>query len=151
MSCRMRTSRAVLSPSMKTGRPLIISIAAARSEKWKKPSLAGCAARSPGSNSNLRRRRARCRKNATNSPKGPSGLSAGRPHIRQDQRDILDDLKIGLASVQNPSAEQLPDEKQAGRRVLIVDHDENALIALKRLLGEASYHTTTARGGLRAL
>lgn len=69
----------------------------------------------------------------------------------QDERDIMGALKIGLAGVQNPSAEQLPDEKQAGRRVLIVDHDENALIALKRLLGEARYDTTTARGGLRAL
>ena len=69
----------------------------------------------------------------------------------QDERDIMGALKIGLAGVQNPSAEQLPDEKQAGRRVLIVDHDENALIALKRLPGEARYDTTTARGGLRAL
>ena len=57
----------------------------------------------------------------------------------ENERDILDDRKIGLASV------------QGRRRVLIVDHDENALIALKRLVGEPRYDTTTARGGLIAL
>ena len=69
----------------------------------------------------------------------------------QDERGILDVLKMGRAVVQNPSTEQLPDEEQAGRRVLVVDHDENVLIALKQLLGEAGYDTTTARGGLKAL
>jgi CheY-like chemotaxis protein len=58
---------------------------------------------------------------------------------------------MGRAAVHNPSAEQLPDEEQAGRRVLVVDQDENALIALKQLLGEADYDTTTARSGLKAL
>ena len=58
---------------------------------------------------------------------------------------------MGRVAVQNPTAEQLPDEKQAGRRVLIVDHDENVLIALKRLLEEASYDTTTAQSGMKAL
>ena len=58
---------------------------------------------------------------------------------------------MGRVAVQNPTAEQLQDEKQAGRRVLIVDHDENVLIALKRLLEEARYNTTTAQGGLKAL
>ena len=69
----------------------------------------------------------------------------------RDGHDMLDDLKIGLAAVQHPSAEQLQDAKQAGRRILVVDHDENTLIALKRLLGEASYDIATARGGLKAL
>jgi CheY-like chemotaxis protein len=64
---------------------------------------------------------------------------------------LLEVLKMGRVAVQNPTAEQLPDEKQAGRRVLIVDHDENVLIALKRLLEEARYNTTTAQGGLKAL
>ena len=68
----------------------------------------------------------------------------------QDERGILDVLKMGRVAVQNPSAE-LPDEEQAGRRVLVVDHDENVLIALKQLLGEAGYDTTTARGGLKAM
>ena len=69
----------------------------------------------------------------------------------QDERGILDVLKMGRAVVQNPSAEQLPDEEQAGRRVLVVDHDENVLIALKQLLGETGYDTTTVRSGLKAL
>lgn len=69
----------------------------------------------------------------------------------QDERGIQDVLKMGRAAVQNPSTEQLPDEEQAGRRVLVVDHDENVLIALKQLLGEAGYDTITARGGLKAL
>jgi DNA-binding NtrC family response regulator len=69
----------------------------------------------------------------------------------QDERDMSDDLKIGLAAVRHPSVEQLQDAKQAGRRVLIVDHDENTLIALKRLLGEAGYDIATAQGGLKAL
>jgi two-component system chemotaxis response regulator CheY len=64
---------------------------------------------------------------------------------------LLEVLKMGRVAVQNPTAEQLPDEKQAGRRVLIVDHDENVLIALQRLLEEARYNTTTAQGGLKAL
>src|SRR6266851_5426487 len=109
----MRTSRAALSPSMKRGKRLIISIAAARSWKWKKPSPAGYAARSPGSNSHSRSQRACCRKNTANSPK--------RWHMGQDERGILDVLKMGRAAVQNPSTEQLPDEEQAGRRVLVVD------------------------------
>ena len=69
----------------------------------------------------------------------------------QDERGVLDVLKMGRAAVHNPSAEQLPDEEQAGRRVLVVDQDENALIALKQLLGEAGYDTTPARSGLNAL
>jgi DNA-binding response OmpR family regulator len=69
----------------------------------------------------------------------------------QDERGVLDVLKMGRAAVHNPSAEQLPDEEQAGRRVLVVDQDENALIALKQLLGEAGYDTTPARSGLKAL
>jgi CheY-like chemotaxis protein len=69
----------------------------------------------------------------------------------QDERGILDVLKMGRAAVQNPSAEQLPDEEQAGRRVLVVDYDENALTALKRLIGETSYDIVTARSGLKAL
>jgi PleD family two-component response regulator len=69
----------------------------------------------------------------------------------QVERDMLDVLKMGRAAFQNPTAEQLPHEKQAGRRVLIVDHDENVLIALKRLLEAARYDTTTAQGGLKAL
>jgi CheY-like chemotaxis protein len=60
-------------------------------------------------------------------------------------------LGIKLAAVQNRTAEQLTDEKRAGARVLIVDRDESALIVLKRLLGEASYDTTTVRSGLKAL
>jgi CheY-like chemotaxis protein len=76
---------------------------------------------------------------------------AQRWHVGQDERDLLDILKMGRVAVQNATAEQLPDEKQAGRRVLIVDHDENVLIALKRLLEEARYNTTTAQGGLKAL
>jgi CheY-like chemotaxis protein len=55
-----------------------------------------------------------------------------------------------IAALQDPSPEWGPNEKQAGRRVLIVDRDENALIALKRSLGE-SYDVATARGGLEAL
>ena len=69
----------------------------------------------------------------------------------QDERDILGDLKVGVAVVQHPSADGAPDAQHAGKRVLIIDHDENALIALKRLLGEARYDTTAARGGLKAL
>src|ERR1700681_3649878 len=65
MNCKRRTRPAGLSPSMKTGKPLIISIAAARSWKRKKPSPAGCAARSPGSNS-LRHRQDHWWRNATN-------------------------------------------------------------------------------------
>lgn len=71
--------------------------------------------------------------------------------MRQYERDMLDVLKMQRTAVQNPTAEQLPDEKQASRRVLIVDHDENMLIGLKRLLEEARYDTTTAQGGLKAL
>jgi len=67
MSCRMKTSRAALSPSTKLGRPLIISIAAARSWKWKKPLPAGYATKSLGLNSNLRNRKGRCWRNAANS------------------------------------------------------------------------------------
>jgi CheY-like chemotaxis protein len=70
--------------------------------------------------------------------------------MAQDGRDILNVLRPGRAAVQNPP-EQLPDEKQSGKRILIVDHDENVLIALKRLLEEASYDTVTAKGGLKAL
>jgi DNA-binding response OmpR family regulator len=69
----------------------------------------------------------------------------------QDERGILDVLKMGRAAVHNPSAEQLPDEEQAGTRVLVVDQDEDVLIALKQLLGEAGYDTTAARSGLKAL
>jgi CheY-like chemotaxis protein len=69
----------------------------------------------------------------------------------QPKLDMLDDLRIGVPVVEHPRAEQLPDAKQVRRRVLIVDHDENSLIALKRLLGEASYDTTTAGSGLKAL
>jgi DNA-binding response OmpR family regulator len=45
----------------------------------------------------------------------------------------------------------LREDKCAGRRVLIVDHDENALSIIKRLLEEAMYETTTAQSGLKAL
>jgi CheY-like chemotaxis protein len=69
----------------------------------------------------------------------------------QDERDVLDVLRMKWQSVENPTAEQQPDEKQAGRRVLIVDHDENVLITLKRLLEEARYDTTTAQSGMKAL
>src|ERR1700675_3862119 len=103
MNCRRRTRRAGLSLSMKMERRLIISIVAARSWKWKKPSPSGYAARSPGLNNNSRSRRACCRKNATNSPK--------RWHMGQDERGILDVLKMGRAAVHNPSAEPLPDEE----------------------------------------
>ena len=68
----------------------------------------------------------------------------------QVERGVLDVLKMRRAAVHHPSAEQLPDEEQAGRRVLVVDQDENALIALKQLLG-ADYDTTTARSRLKAL
>jgi DNA-binding response OmpR family regulator len=67
----------------------------------------------------------------------------------QDGRNILGDLKAGV--VVQPPAEPLPDAQQAGRRVLIVDYDENALTALKRLIGETSYDIVTARSGLKAL
>ncbi|MGA7929440.1 MAG: response regulator [Candidatus Sulfotelmatobacter sp.] len=69
----------------------------------------------------------------------------------QDEGDIQDVVKMSRAAVKNPTAERLPDEKQAGRRVLIVDHHENVLIALKRLLEEARYDTTTAESGMKAL
>ena len=69
----------------------------------------------------------------------------------QDERSILDVLNIRRAPVQNPIAERLPDEKQTGRRVLIVDHHENVLITIKRLLEEASYYITTAQSGTKAL
>ena len=69
----------------------------------------------------------------------------------QGEGDMRGDQTIGLAAVQNPNAEQLPDEQQAAKRVLIVDHDKNVLIALKRLLGETRYDVTTAQDGLKAL
>lgn len=69
----------------------------------------------------------------------------------QDERSILDVLNIRRAPVQNSIAERLPDEKQTGRRVLIVDHHENVLITIKRLLEEASYDITTAQSGTKAL
>ena len=46
---------------------------------------------------------------------------------------------------------ELQEQKRASGRVLIVDHDENALIALKTLLEEATYDTTKARSGQKAL
>ena len=69
----------------------------------------------------------------------------------QDERSILDVLNIRRAPVQNPIAERPSDEKQTGRRVLIVDHHENVLITIKRLLEEASYDTTAAQSGMKAL
>ena len=54
---------------------------------------------------------------------------------------------ITLAAVQNPIAERLPYANETGRRVLIVDHDENALIALKRLLDEAMCDTPRLKAG----
>jgi CheY-like chemotaxis protein len=79
------------------------------------------------------------------------GLAAERWLMAQDERNIPGDLKARVVVVQHPSAEPLPDVQQAGRRVLIVDYDENTLIALKRLIGETSYDTATARSGLKAL
>ncbi len=69
----------------------------------------------------------------------------------QDERSILDVLNIRRAPVQNAIAERPSDEKQTGRRVLIVDHHENVLITIKRLLEEASYDTTAAQSGMKAL
>jgi len=69
----------------------------------------------------------------------------------QPKLDMLDDLRIGVPVVEHPRADQLPDAKQVRRRVLIVDRNENTLIALKRLLGEASFDIVTAGGGWKAL
>jgi DNA-binding NtrC family response regulator len=69
----------------------------------------------------------------------------------QNERDMFDALKVVVAVVQHPSVEEPPDAQQAGRRVLIVDYDENALTALKRLIGETSYDIVTTRSGLKAL
>jgi CheY-like chemotaxis protein len=69
----------------------------------------------------------------------------------QNERDMFGALKVVVAVVQHPSVEEPPDAQQAGRRVLIVDYDENALTALKRLIGETSYDIVTARSGLKAL
>ena len=51
----------------------------------------------------------------------------------QPKLDMLDDLRIGVPVVEHPRAEQLPDAKQVRRRVLIVDRNENTLIALNGL------------------
>ena len=56
---RARVRRAGLFPSLKRGRPLTISIDAARRSSWKKLLLGGCAVRSHRSNSGLQTRQIR--------------------------------------------------------------------------------------------
>lgn len=69
----------------------------------------------------------------------------------QDERHVLGGPRIGRAAAESASAEELADDIGIGCRVLIVDHDENVLIALTRLLGEAKYNITTAQDGVKAL